>query len=264
MTQLTLTQPGIIVAARKGLAVTSNFIVKQSPIILAGTAIVGVGTTGYLAYKAGLKADEVIKAAEEEKGEPLTTQEKIQTGWKLWIPPVASGVMTVGAIVASSAISQKRQAALAGLYAMSETAMKEYQAKVEEKYGSKKEQEIRDAVNADSVKDDIPPFNPDSYGGKVLVKDRMSGRIFLGDPNKIRAAANELAEGILNGDMCASLNEFYEMIDLESTETGIMCGWNLSHLPKVYFTSALTSDMRPILVLDWDNRGDPIVDYRDI
>lgn len=264
MSQLTLAQPGILVAARKGLAVTSNFIVKQSPIILAGTAIVGVGTTGYLAYKAGLKADEVIKAAEEAKGEPLTTQEKVQTGWKLWIPPVASGVMTVGAIVASSAISQKRQAALAGLYAMSETALKEYQGKVEEKYGPKKEQEIRDAVNADLVKDDCPPFIPDPPMGKVWIKDRMSGRLFFQDIEKVRAAINEMNAAILGGDMCWSLNEFYESIGEESNDMGTMCGWNLSHLARPYFTSALTSDMHPVLVLDWDSNGGPIPDYRDI
>lgn len=264
MGQLTLIQPKFVTVAKKGIALTGNILVKQSPIILAGTAIVGVGATGFLAYKAGLKANEVIKYAEEEKGEALTVQETIQTGWKLWIPPVASGALTVGAIVASTAISEKRRAALAGLYALSETALKEYQDKVEETYGPKKEQAIRDQINADKVKNDACPFEEGQFSGRVLVKDRLSGRIFLGDVNKIRQEVCEMNERILAGDMCCSLNEFYEAIDLDSIELGTETGWNLSHLARVYFTSALTSDMRPILVLDWDRNGGPTADYRDI
>lgn len=264
MSNLTIVQPKFITMAKKGLVMTGNMLAKQSPIILAGTALIGVGTTGYLAYKAGLAVEEVLKNAEEEKGAPLTTAEKVQTGWKLWIPPVASGALTMGAIVASTAISEKRRAALATLYAASETALKEYQNKVEEVYGPRKEQAIRDQINADKVKNDTCPFDESQFSGRVLVKDRLSGRIFLGDVNKIRQEVCEMNERILAGDMCCSLNEFYESIDLDPIDLGTETGWSLSHLARIYFTSALTSDMRPILVMDWDRDGGPTADYRDI
>lgn len=264
MGKLALVQPGFITAAKKGIALTGNVIVKQSPIILAGTAIIGVGATGYLAYKAGLKVSEVLRNAEEEKGEPLTKEEKIQTGWKLCVPPVVSGTLTVGAIVASTAISEKRRAALAGLYAISETALKDYQKKIEETYGPKKEQDIRDRVAADKVRHDTVPWDDGSYNELVPVKDGLTGRIKPSSRDIIVRAINEMNSAILDGDMCWSLNDFYISIGWDPCDLGSETGWNLSNLARPYFTSALTSEMRPILVLGWDVNGAPTPNYRDI
>lgn len=266
MSKLAIVQPSFITNAKKGLILTGNAISKQSPIILAGTAMIGVAATGYLAYKAGLQVEEVIRHAEEEKGDTLTKQEAAQATWRLWIPPVASGVLTIGAIVASTAISEKRRAALAGLYAMSEASLKEYQEKTKEVVGPKKEQEIRDGVNADHVKDP-PPWDVELPAGKVWIKDKLTNRYFFDDVQSVRAAANHINESIFSGEMCMSLNDFYDILDnpqLPPCELGSYVGWSISHTCELYFTSALTSDMRPVLVLDWAANGDPRTDYREI
>lgn len=254
---------------KKGLILTRNFIVKQSPIILTIAGVTGVLTTIGLAVKATTEAQKLIeqKKIEEEMevDEKLTIEETVKTAWKPYVPVAISAGLTIAAIIGSSAINEKRKAALAGLYALSETALKEYQEKIEEKGGTKLLGQIKDEINADKVREDIPPFEPDEVVvGKCLVKDRLSGRIFMSSMQELRAAANDINEGILGGDMIASLNDFYNIIGLDDIDLGVECGWNLERLCRPYFTSTITSDGRPILVMDWDKNGAPFSAYRDI
>lgn len=264
MSKLALAKPSIS-AIQKGLVVTRNFAITKSPIILAIVATGGVVATGFMAYRAGIKAEHILKNLEEDKGEPLTIQEELVSTWKVWVPPVISGGLTIAAIIGSVAISEKRRAALASLYTISEAALKEYQDKTEELVGVKKEQEIRDRVNqstigtGDSISNDVILAS-----GLVWVKDRLTGREFPSTADQIRSAACEINERILGGDMCASLNEFYDEIGLDNCGLGVDCGWNLEQLCKPYLTSGLTSDMKPILILDWERGHRPSVNYRDI
>lgn len=269
MGNLILTQPQSISVAKKLLVRGTNFLAKQSPIILAGTAIVGVATTAVLATKAGIRANEVVKAAEEAKGEKLDPVEKVKETWRVYAPTVISATLTVGAIVASSAISQKRQAALAGLYALSEGALKEYQEKIEKELGPKEAQKIKDGINADRVSTELmPPWSEAVLPqGDVLCYDKMTGRPFVSSVQKLKMAEAQLNSIIYSGDMCASLNELYSLINnehLPECTLGEEIGWNISHPCRLYFTSCLTSDMKPALVMDFVNGNEPTYQYRDI
>lgn len=257
---------------KKGLAVTKNFVIKQSPIILACTAVGGVITTGLLAYQAGLKVDKVLKEEDDKKltdiGEHLTTKEKVQKSWKIFVPTAVSATLTIGAIIASTTISQKRQTALAGLYALSETALKEYQDKVEKELGPKKAQFIQDEINSDKTRNSVPPWDDKILPqGEVLCYDKMCGRYFTSSVDKMKMAEASINSTIYCGDMCASLNELYSLIDskeLEECELGREVGWNVDRPCKLYFTSSLTSDMRPCLVMDFMHGNGPTPSYRDI
>lgn len=275
MSNLVLAKPQTISAIQKTLVTGKNFIIKQSPIILAGAAVGGVITTGILAVKGGIRANELIKEALEEKScvegceAKLTPMETVQTTWKAYAPAVISGGLTIGAIIASTTISQKRQTALAGLYALSETALKEYQDKIEAKYGLKDAQKIRDEINGDHVqKAGVPPWDVDALPpGEVLCFDKFTGRHFRSSAQKIHFAVAEILKMIYGGDMCASLNEFYGILDnkdLPQCTVGDDVGWNIDCPPDVYLTSCLTSDMKPCLVLDWSNGHEPTPRYRDI
>ncbi len=269
MSNLILTKPQTISTAKKLLVKGTNFLAKQSPIILAGTAIVGVATTAVLATKAGIRANDIVKNLEEEKGDKLELSEKVKETWKVYVPTVISATLTVGAIVASSAISQKRQAALAGLYALSEGALKEYQEKVEKELGPKEAQKIKDGINADHVSTAlVPPWsNAVLPQGDVLCFDKMTGRPFISSVQKLKTAEAELNSIMYSGDMCASLNELYSLIDnehLRECSLGEEIGWNINHPCRLYFTSCLTSDMKPALVMDFVSGNEPTYTYRDI
>lgn len=275
MSNLVLAKPQIIGGIQKGLVVTKNTIIKQSPIILAGVGITSVVTTAILASKATIIADQLIKDAENEKkkaqGEDatLTTIEKVQAGWKPYVPTIISCAVGVSAITGSVAISQKRQAALAGLYALSETALKEYQDKIEKEYGPKEAQKLRDQINSDRVQNaDVPPWDDSVLPqGDVWCYDKFSGRYFFSSAQKISLAVSEVNESIYGGGMCVSLNEFYGILNndrLGPCGLGDDVGWNINANCKPYFTSCLTSDMKPCLILDWSNGHEPTPRYRDI
>lgn len=259
---------------KKGFRFGKNFLIKQSPVILAVTAGVGVITTVYFAVKDTLKAQELYVERKEELGleedQKLSTEETVKTCWKAYIPTAISAGLTIGAIAASSTIFKKRQAALATLYALSETKLKEYQEKIEQELGPKKEQEIRDSINADKVKDIPAPFREDELdGGRIMFKDEMSGRFFRATVQQVQQAAAEINQGIYSGDMIASLNDFYETLaslgvyDVDPIPLGYEVGWNINHFCDPYITHGMTSDMRPIAILDWGVKGKPETDYRD-
>lgn len=269
MENLVVTKPQIITSVQKALVTGRNFIIKQSPIILAGAAVAGVATTGVLAVRAGIRANEIIKEEENAKGDVLTTKEKMEACWKPFIPPIVSGFLTVGAIIASTTISQKRQTALAGLYALSETALKEYQDKIEQKYGAKGAQAIKDEINGDRVKAvDTPPWENYPFPtDECLCFDPLTSRYFMSSVQKLRIAEATINSQIYGGDMCASLNELYSLINspqLDCCGMGDEIGWSISHPCEMQFTSTLTSDMKPCLVLDYTSGGGPTYNYRDI
>lgn len=254
----------------KALSLTKTWVVKQSPILLTVAGVGGVITTTIMTVRATTEAERLIEQKKYEKnlsvGEKLTIQETVQTAWKPFIPVAISMGFTLAAIIGSSAINEKRKAALAGLYAISETALKEYQEKTEEIAGKNVAQKIRDGVNADKVKDEDSPFEEQVLlgEGKCLVKDLMSGRYFRSSMQEINHARDEINDCIMSGDMCASLNDYYEVLGLDPIELGYEVGWKIGHICRPYCTSCLTRDGVPVLVLDWDPKGRPEADYRDI
>lgn len=254
---------------RKGLSFTKNWITKQSPVILTVIGVGGVITTTIMAVRATTEAERLIEEKKVEKGlqvdENLTIEETVETCWKTYVPTVVSGVLTIAAIIGSSAISQKRQAALAGIYAISETTLKEWQDKIVEKDGEKKRTEIKDAIAKDHFdaveKKGLNPSPLIVAPGDVPVIEAWTGREFVSSVQKLKDAAHEIREGILI-DMCASLNEFYDLIGLSRVPAGDEVGWDVSNLIELDFTSVLSSSGTPYLYLDYRNR--PTAAYRDI
>lgn len=269
MANLAVATPQVITGLQRTLVMGRNFIVKQSPIILAGTAVAGVVTTCVLAVRAGIRASELIKEAENVKGESLSTKEKVVASWKAYIPPAISGALTIGSIIGSTTISQKRQTALAALSALSESALREYQEKVEAKYGPKDAQKIKDEINSDKVRSaGTPPWEEGTLPkGECLCYDRLTGRYFTSSVQQIKMAEATLMGNIARGDMCASLNELYALIDspdLPCCTLGDEIGWSISHPCEIYFTSTLTSNMTLCLVMDFATGREPTYNYRDL
>lgn len=254
---------------RKGLSFTKNWITKQSPVILTVIGVGGVITTTIMAVKATTEAERLIEEKKLEKGlqvdEKLTVEETVETCWKTYVPTFVSGALTIAAIIGSSAISQKRQAALAGLYAISETTLKEWQDKIVEKDGEKKKTEIRDAIAKDHFdeieKKGLNPHPVIVAPGDVPAIDAWTGREFVTSVQKLKDAEHQLREEILI-DMCASVNDFYDLIGLDRVPSGEEVGWDVTNLIELTFTSILASNGTPYLVVDFVNR--PLVSYRDI
>ncbi|MEG1523876.1 MAG: DUF6353 family protein [Clostridia bacterium] len=229
-------------------------IKKHSPEILTGLGIVGMVTSTVLAVKSTPSAMlKIVEKKDELDKDDLTIVETIKAAWKCYIPSAVTGAVSTACLIGASSVNLNRNAALATAYAISETALKEYQEKVLETIGEKKEQVVRDVLAKEKV--ERHPIEESEViitdKGNTLCYDALSGRYFKSDIDKLKKAQNELNRQMI-GDMYASLNDFYYEIGLSSTKIGGDVGWNVDEaLIDLVFSSTLATDGTPCLVIDY-------------
>lgn len=239
----------------KALVKPISVVVKNNaPQILSGLGIaLGIGAVGFTA-KGTVKAVEIVKEKEKEKGEKLTKVEVVKATWKNYIPAASCSIASATCIVASTHISMRRLATMTAAYAMSENSLKEYKEKALEILGEKKEEEIRSSINKDYV-EKHPPYNAiveNAKGGATLCLDKFGGRYFYSDADTIQRTINDLNR-MLNMDYHVAMNDFYYIMDMKESGVGDEYGWNLNDGDwiDVEFTTELTEEGIPVLVMDF-------------
>lgn len=235
-----------------------KLLIDNSPTVLTGVGVAGVVTTALLTGRASFKAAQVLDDHAEDWQEPIPYKDCVKIVWKLYIPPALVGSATVASIVMANRVSNRRAAALAAAYAISEKAMVEYKEKVIEHIGERKEQAVRDEIAQDRVRENSGDSVVIVDTGEVLCYDSYSGRYFKSNVETINKAVNELNHRML-GDMYASLTDWYNLIGLDRTAFSDEVGWTVDKLLEVEFSSVLTSEDKPCLSVNF--RVVPIRDY---
>ena len=240
-------------------------IKKHSPEILTGIGIAGMITTTVMAVRATPKALILIEERKEEIGaEKLEAMDMVKTAWACYIPAAITGTLSVACLIGASSVNARRNAALATAYTLSESALKDYQGKVIEMFGEKKNEAVKDTIAKDKVEKN-PVVTREviiTEKGNTLCYDAISGRYFKSDIEKIKKAECELNRQMLD-DMYVSLNDFYYEIGLDSVKLGDELGWNVdSGYIDLSFSSQLASDGTPCLVIDYSVA--PRYDYRNL
>ncbi len=249
----------------KSLLSLKTAIKKHSPEILTGIGIAGMITTTVMAVRATPKALILIEERKEEIGaEKLEAMDMVKTTWACYIPAAITGTLSIACLIGASSVNARRNAALATAYTLSESALKDYQGKVIEMFGEKKNEAVKDAVAKDKVEKN-PVVTREviiTEKGNTLCYDAISGRYFKSDIEKIKKAECELNRQMLD-DMYVSLNDFYYEIGLDSVKLGDELGWNVdSGYIDLSFSSQLASDGTPCLVIDYSVA--PRYDYRNL
>jgi len=229
-------------------------ISKHSPEILTGIGIAGMITTTIMAVRATPKALILIEEKKEEIDvDKLTPIELIKTTWTCYIPAAITGGLSIICLIGASSVNTRRNMALATAYTLSESALKEYQEKVIETIGEKKEQSVRDSIAKDRIKRD-PVTSKEviiTERGNTLCYDVISGRYFKSDIDKLKKVENELNRR-MRDEMYISLNEFYYEIGLKPIGIGDDLGWNIDHgYIELSFSSQLADEGTPCLVIDY-------------
>ena len=236
---------------------------RHSPEILTGVGIVGMGTAIVFAVRATPKALQRIELEKEERGvDKLKPMETVKATWKCYIPTAIMATSSTLCLIGASSANLRRNAALATAYALSETTLKDYQRKVVENIGEKKEQAVRDAIAKDKVDQD-PVSKKEviiTAKGNTLCYDALSGRYFKSDIDDLKKAVNELNRR-MRSEEYISLNELYYEIGLEGIGVGDDLGWNIDRgYIDLAFSSQLADDGTPCLVIDYELA--PRYDYR--
>lgn len=240
-------------------------LTKYSPGILTGIGIAGMIGATFMAVKATPKALYLIETKKEEaEVEELTPFETIKTCWKCYIPATLTTVLSAACLIGASTVSAKRNAALATAYSISEAALREYQEKVVEVIGEKKEKAVRDAVAKDQIERD--PVTKSEVviidsNSNTLCYEPLSGRYFKSTIDKIKKAEIKLDRQMIQ-EMYVSLNDFYWEIGLDGTDLGDKMGWNLSKgYMDLSFSSQLADDETPCAVIVYGIP--PVYDYQN-
>ena len=242
-----------------------RILTKYSPGILTGIGITGMIGATFMAVKATPKALYLIETKKEEaEVEELTSVETIKTCWKCYIPAALTTVVSAACLIGASTVSAKRNAALATAYSISEAALREYQEKVVEVIGEKKEKAVRDAVAKDQIERD--PVTKSEVviidsNSNTLCYEPLSGRYFKSTIDKIKKAEIKLDRQMIQ-EMYVSLNDFYWEIGLDGTDLGDKMGWNLSKgYMDLSFSSQLADDGTPCAVIVYGIP--PVYDYQN-
>lgn len=240
-------------------------LTKYSPGILTGIGIAGMIGATFMAVKATPKALYLIETKKKESEvEELTSVETIKTCWKCYIPATLTTVLSAVCLIGASTVSAKRNAALATAYSISEAALREYQEKVVEVIGEKKEKAVRDAVAKDQIERD--PVTKSEVviidsNSNTLCYEPLSGRYFKSTIDKIKKAEIKLDRQMIQ-EMYVSLNDFYWEIGLDGTDLGDKMGWNLSKgYMDLSFSSQLADDGTPCAVIVYGIP--PVYDYQN-
>jgi hypothetical protein len=234
-----------------------GMISKNSPHILTALGCAGVVSTAVLASKATPKALAIIEEEEKYRKSkhraPMTKFDKVKLTWKCYIPSGVVGASSIGCIIGVNTVHSRRNAALASLYTVSETAFREYKSKVIEEIGKPKEAKIRDEIAKDYIAQNPHQGNVIFTGsGDVLCCDKLGERYFYSSYETIRQKVNDL-NFRLRHEMRIDLNELYYELGLTPTKLGDLMEFNIEKGQiEPHYSTQLSEDGKPCLVIDLD------------
>ena len=242
---------------------SKRFWKRNGSTILTCVGGVGVVTTSIMAAKATPKALYLLEQAKEEKGEDLTTLEKVTTAGPAYIPTILVGAGTIACIFGAHTLSKRQQASLMSTYALLDAKFKDYKSKTEELYGKEATQNIKEAVANDKYEEqDVVEEEND---GKNLFFDEYSQRFFRAS-NETVLSAEYTINRYLAEDGGASLNQLYELYEIDGIPGGDETGWGAGQMYEMYWSSWIdffhskgtTKDGEEYFIIDFT---EPAIDF---
>lgn len=206
----------------KFLKASNLFLKRNSSTILTCVGAVGVVATAVMAVKATPKAMNLIEQAEEEKGDDLTTLEKVNVAGPAYIPAAVIGVSTIACIFGANALNKRQQASLMSAYALVNNSYQDYKAKVAEIC----DEETVDRIQEEIVKDkyELTTTMEPMHEDEVLFFDDFSLQFFTSTTQDVLEAERRFnGNFMMSGSAC--LNEFYDMVGASRIDAGYQLGW---------------------------------------
>ena len=249
-----------------------SFSIKK-PEILTGVGIIGFGATVADAIRRTPYAMLDLEEADEElygNEVPPTRTEiviaKVKAVTPHYISTAILGICSCGCFVGSLKESNKRLAASVAAYAIvsdesrylkqevlaleDKLAEKErlLEDKEQPKKGKKKQlnKGAEDKQPEDQLAKEVIPQSEE-----VLMCDKMSKRYFYCSPLKIKEAEAKLNRDLLL-NMFVPLNDFYYEVGLSNSTLGEYFGWQAGDEIDFTFSSSLTEDNHPCVMIDYD------------
>lgn len=254
----------------KLLEKAGQFLVEKSPTILLIVGVGGCVAATVVAVKETPKAMKILEKRKEElEVEKLPVKEVVKSTWKLYLPVLVTGGLAVACIICSHSINERRKAALAMAYTISETAMMEYRNQVKEELGASKELDISDQVN-EKIEQKFGPIledeKPRIISPKTWIREPITGQEFYSSETAVRDIINDLNEDMVSGDNWVSVNDYLDALGLNMSDVVGDMEWHIfnSGQIKVYFPDYIKgTDGAPILLMKLRTFPKPPIKYGD-
>ena len=207
------------------LQYSTRLLKRNASTILTVIGSAGVIVTAVSAVKVTPKALTLLENAKKEKGEKLTKLETVKIAGPAYIPSIIIGASTIACIFGANILNKRQQAALISAYALLDNSYKEYTDKVKELYGEDADGRIREEL----AKDEYDESDIEMEDDKLLFYDEYSRSYFNAKMEDVIRAEYEINRLLAeyNG---AFLNEFYELLNLPTTDYGDIFGWSTDAL----------------------------------
>jgi len=209
---------------------TQMYAKKNAPTFLTIMGGVGVVATTVSAIKATPKAVRLLDAAQEIKGDELTKLEKFKMVAPLYVPTIIYGATTILCIFGANILNKRHQASLVSAYALLDNSYKEYKKKVIELHGKDGELEIVEALVEEKYEKEEPKTDSD----ELLFYDKFSDRFFNSTMNNVLSTFYQLNRD-LSTNYCATINDFYDYLDIPYIDGGDVLGWSVGMNSEAYW-----------------------------
>jgi hypothetical protein len=238
--------------ATRALGSTEFFLRKNAPTILTGAGVAGFIATTALTIRATNKANDVLPVISDEVAmvkdrdvtERFTQQEKAKELvrvyarstlrlTKVYGPVFLVGSASIACVIAGHGLMLKRQANLAAAYFALDSAYKAYRGRVIEKLGVEEEQKLyREVKTIQSVDEageaceiiDYDDVMPSRYSRFFDETSRNWNKTPEWNLMFLRSQ-EKYANDRLQAHGFVFLNEVYENLGLERSQTGQAVGW---------------------------------------
>lgn len=235
------------------------FIRNNSQIILATSALAGVVSTAVTSGRAHVKAMDILRKEFPEGGWKFT--DALRLTWACYLPAVISIGATSAAIIGGTVLSERRYAAMAAAYTVSQDVLEKYEDRVKELTG-KKGESTRAAIAKDVIEGNLErPENKSVIitGDNVLISDSYSGRVFPSTITKVQKVLNQINSDLINGISSVSLNEVYQCLGLDQISMGDELGWSNGTTIEAKFTPTMLADESPAILMAFEPA--PVTDW---
>lgn len=230
---------------------------KNLPAILLGLSITGIITTfALIAKEAPIVERELEELHEDQEIYDEVPETKVarivedaKVALPIYAPAIILGSLSLFCNVKSYSINMKRIAGLLTAYELQETFITEYKEKVKEKFGEKKEREVRDEIDQDHINAEINKLPnemwftvdgkfPCQYGLNWLRTNEID----------VQKAANEITHRLITEDF-VSVAEFLYELGAPSDERDEDYGWSIGEKVCPEVTYGKCPNGEPCLVL---------------
>lgn len=247
-----------------------RYAMNHAPTALTVSACMGVGVTAILTGKATIKARELCLEMEYTSDHKPTKKELAKKAIPQFIPPAIMGAATIACIIGAHKMHLQRQAAIAAAYTMVSDKYHDYRNEVVKEIGEKKENRIQDTVAQNKVNTSFNGLNViQTRNGNILFMDSFSGRYFYSSYEAVDRAKIRVTQ-IAQSELCVSLNDFYQALEIPTTDGGAVLGWNICDVADKTFEDTIpvltnrvcktpTPEELPCVVIDY--AIEPLVDF---